>query len=67
MTAIYYRASEASYAYVKQESESCGLPMARVVEAFVAEAARREWKVGGLKVDTGSPRRPGEFARAGAP
>jgi hypothetical protein len=44
---LYARVSDEAYAYVKAESERSGMPLAQVVDAFLAEAMRLEWHVGG--------------------
>jgi len=49
-TTIYARVSEESYAFVKSESERSGLPMAQVIEAFISQAIREGWRVGGRMI-----------------
>ena len=50
-TTIYARVPESVYRFVKAEAERSGLPLAKVVAAFLAEAERRGWHVMGMQIE----------------
>lgn len=51
MPTIYVRVSQAASDFAHEESKRSGIPLAKVVEAFLEEAMRRGWRLGGRRID----------------
>ena len=69
-TTIYARVPESVYRFVKDEADRSGLPLAKVIEAFLTEAECRGWHVVGMRIEIADGQRdpatqPRDPAKAG--